>query len=113
MTSTMRRLEYNATTGYWTTPALLGEDVTRHSGTLSVEILDGRVYDVYSGLELRPVGETTLAGWGWLDGSAVALGLYNDLADSPAVRRTIAVPVAAWQRIHDIATGRSGALAGH
>lgn len=106
-------LSYDTETGYWTTPALLGEDVTRHSGTLSVEILDGRVYDIYSGLELRPVGETTLSGWGLLDGPAVELGLYDDLADSTAVRRTIAVSVESWQRIHDIATGRSGALVGH
>lgn len=113
---TRNRMRYSRQTGLWEAPALGGEDVTRSVVTLFVSITPGHVWDAYTDMELRPLYETELRGWGWLDGKAVELGLYDHHSGDPnvqAVRRTIAIRACDWQRLHDIAHGREGSLAGH
>lgn len=113
---TSNRMRYDRQTGLWEMPALGGEDVTRQVVTLTVSITPGSVWDECSGMELRPLHETELVGWGGLDGLAVELGLYDDRCGDPnvqAVRRTIAVRASDWERLRDIAQGREGSLAGH
>lgn len=53
-------------------PALLGNGTDREFGQLIAEICDGRLVGQW-GVEFKIAGQTTLMGWGELDGDAAII----------------------------------------
>jgi hypothetical protein len=85
---------YDTTTGFHTLRCLGGSDVTRTPTTLLVDVVGGTPYlaSNYGCNQLRIVGETTLRGWGDLDGPA-----YDIQPDG--VAWYVSVPVAEWNTL--------------